>query len=62
LVDEVTKIPKCHVIVYLLFYISNIFSRLSSLAKCKNGTHGNKNHANYFWYFGIFEEKTNLPK
>ena len=25
---------------------------LSSLAKCKNGTHGNENLEIYFWYFG----------
>ena len=30
---------------------------LSSLAKCKNGTHGNENQATYFWYFGSFDEK-----
>ena len=62
LVDEVTKIPKCYVIVYLLFYISKFSSCLSSLAKCKNGTHGNENHATYFWYFGSFDEKMNSPK
>ena len=60
--DEVTKIPKCYVIVYLLLYISKFSSCLSSLAKCKNGTHGNENHATYFWYFGSFDKKTNLPK
>ena len=31
LVDEVAKIPKCYVIVYLLSYISKFLSRLSSL-------------------------------
>ena len=30
---------------------------LSSLAKCKNGTHGNENQATYFWYFGNFDKK-----
>ena len=35
---------------------------LSSLAKCKNGTHGNENQATYFWYFGNFDEKMNVPK
>ena len=62
LVDEVTKIPKCYVIVYLLFYISKFSSCPSSLAKCKNGRNGNANHATYFSYFGSFDEKTNLPK
>ena len=61
-VDEVTKITNCYVIVYLLFYISKFSSCLSSLAKCKNRTHGNENHTTYFWYFGSFDEKTNLPK
>ena len=47
-VFEVTKIPKCYIIVYLLFYISKFSSCLSSLAKCKNRTHGNENHATLF--------------
>ena len=42
--------------------LRNFSSCLSSLAKCKNGTNGNENHATYFWYFGSFDEKTNLPK
>jgi hypothetical protein len=55
----VTKIPKCFIIVYIFTFFTflNFSSCLSSLAKCKNRTHGNENHATYFWYFGSFDEK-----
>ena len=45
--DQVTKILH-----------NSLFTFFTEQSKTgKNGTHGNKNLATYFWYFGSFDEK-----